>query len=84
MSALNICRKVLTMKNILITGQPGIGKTTLIKKLSDELKYLHPVGFYSTEIREEGIRKGFELISLSGRKGLLSHTDIRSPCRVGR
>jgi nucleoside-triphosphatase len=74
----------LGKKNIFITGHPGIGKTTLIKKLFDELKDLNPVGFYTTEKREEGIRKGFELISLSGRKGLLSHTDIRSPYRVGR
>ncbi len=45
-------------KNLLITGLPGIGKTTLIKKLSEELKVLHPAGFYTEEIREEGQRKG--------------------------
>ncbi|MEW6375549.1 MAG: NTPase [Thermodesulfobacteriota bacterium] len=71
-------------KNILITGLPGVGKTTLIKKLSEELKHFHPVGFYTTEIREESIRKGFELTSLEGRKGLLSHKEINSPCRVGQ
>ena len=71
-------------KNILITGLPGIGKTTLIKKISEELKHLHPVGFYTTEIREEGMRKGFELISLEGKKGILSHIDIKSPYRVGK
>ncbi len=74
----------LKIKNILIIGQPGIGKTTLIKKLSNELKDHHPVGFYTAEIRKEGIRKGFELISLSKRKGLLSYTDIKSPYRVGK
>jgi len=71
-------------KNILITGPPGIGKTTLIEKIAKELIGLHPVGFYTDEIRENGIRKGFELISLSGRKGLLSHVDIRSPYRVSK
>jgi nucleoside-triphosphatase len=71
-------------KNILITGQPGIGKTTFIKKLAEELKDLHPSGFYTTEIREAGIRKGFELISLDGSKGILSHVDIKSPCRVSK
>jgi nucleoside-triphosphatase len=71
-------------KNFLITGLPGVGKTTLIKKISEELKHLHPVGFYTTEIREEGMRKGFELISLEGRKGILSHIDIKSPYRVGK
>jgi len=71
-------------RNILITGQPGIGKTTFIKKLAEELMDLHPSGFYTTEIREAGIRKGFELISLDGRKGILSHVDINSPYRVSK
>ena len=71
-------------KNLLITGLPGIGKTTLIKKLSGELRHLHPTGFYTEEIREEGVRKGFELISLEGRRGILSHVGIKSPYRVGR
>lgn len=71
-------------KNILITGIPGIGKTTLIRKLTEELKNFHPAGFYTAEIREGGIRKGFELISLDGRKGLLSHVDIKSPYRVSK
>lgn len=70
--------------NILITGHPGIGKTTLIIKLSKELKDLHPIGFYTAEIRKDGIRKGFKLISFSGRKGLLSHVDIKSLYRVSK
>ena len=74
----------MAKKNILITGLPGVGKTTLVKKFVEELKQFHPVGFYTEEIREEGTRKGFELISLDGRKGLLSHTDIQGPRRVGK
>ena len=54
----------LTKKNLLITGLPGVGKTTLIKKVWEELRHLHPVGFYTAEIREEVLRKGFELVSL--------------------
>jgi nucleoside-triphosphatase len=71
-------------QNILITGQPGIGKTTFIKKITGELRDLRAVGFYTEEIRESGIRKGFELISLSGQKGLLSHVDMSSPYRVSK
>ena len=71
-------------KNILLTGLPGVGKTTLVKKLSEELSDLHPVGFYTEEIREEGVRKGFGLTSLEGKRGLLSHIEINSPYRVGR
>ena len=71
-------------KNILITGLPGVGKTTLIKKVSEQLRVLHPVGFYTAEIREKGVRKGFELISFDGRSGILSHTDIKGPYMVGK
>jgi len=74
----------LIRKNLLITGLPGIGKTTLIKKLSEELKHLRPVGFYTAEIREAGMRKGFELVSLEGGRGVLSHIDTKSSYRVGR
>ena len=74
----------LRKMNLLVTGLPGVGKTTLIKRISEELKHLHPIGFYTSEIREGGIRKGFELISLDGRKRLLSHVDIKSSHRVGK
>ncbi len=56
----------------------------MIKKLSEGLKHLHPAGFYTEEIREEGQRKGFELVSLDGKRGLLSHKDIKSTYRVGQ
>lgn len=71
-------------RNILITGFPGVGKTTFIKKVSEELGYLQPVGFYTDEIRDKGIRKGFQLISFNGRSGILSHSDIKAPNRVGK
>lgn len=74
----------LVKKNLLITGLPGVGKTTLIRKLCEGLKDFHPVGFYTAEIREEGVRKGFELVSLEGTRGILSHVDIKSRNRVGR
>ena len=74
----------LTKKNLLITGLPGVGKTTLIKTLSEALKSYHPVGFYTEEIREGGVRKGFELMSLEGKRGLLSHKKISSSYKVGQ
>ena len=61
-----------------------MGKTTLIRKLSEALKNFHPVGFYTTEMREKGLRKGFELVNLEGKRGVLSHVDIKSRYRVGR
>lgn len=70
--------------HILITGLPGIGKTTLIKRVVTQLKALNPVGFYTAEIRQKGVRQGFELVSLNGQRSILSHVDIESPFRVGR
>jgi nucleoside-triphosphatase len=74
----------LVKKNLLITGLPGVGKTTLIRELCQALRDFHPVGFYTAEIREEGMRKGFELVDLEGKRGVLSHVDIKSLYRVGR
>jgi nucleoside-triphosphatase len=71
-------------KNILITGTPGVGKTTLIKKILDRQKDLKATGFYTEEIRENGIRKGFALVDLNGKKSVLSHVRIRSLFRVGK
>ncbi len=72
------------MKNFLLTGLPGVGKTTVIKTLSRLLKDLNPSGFYTEEIREGGVRKGFRLRSIDGRKeGILAHVEIDGP-RVGR
>ena len=74
----------ITEKNLLIIGLPGVGKTTLIKILYEALKDFRPVGFYTEEIREGGERKGFELVNLEGKRGVLSHVDIESPYQVGR
>ncbi len=70
--------------HMLITGEPGIGKTTLIMNLCKELKDMHPAGFYTAEKREAGIRSGFELLSLNGIRGILAHVDISSPFRVSK
>jgi len=68
---------------ILITGPPGCGKTTLIKRIADNVSY--PVkGFFTAEIRKGGTRVGFEVESFAGDKAVLSHVDIRSRNRVGK
>ncbi|KUG20685.1 putative atp-binding protein [hydrocarbon metagenome] len=71
-------------KNLLITGAPGSGKTTLIRALADPLRGLHPAGFYTAEIREEERMVGFCLVGLDGRREILAHRDIGGPYRVGR
>ena len=69
---------------ILITGAPGVGKTTLIRRLVSELGSVRCAGFTTVEIRAGGVRKGFELVSLDGRKAILAHVDFRSSHKVGR
>jgi nucleoside-triphosphatase len=68
----------------LVTGPPGVGKTTLVRKVAADLAHRCPVGFYTAEIRDRGQRTGFELASFDGRRGLLSHVDVRGPHRVGK
>ena len=72
------------ISHILITGLPGCGKTTLFKRLAAELRSLRLVGFYTEEIREDGVRKGFTLRSLGGREGVLAHVDFSKGYRVGK
>lgn len=67
---------------ILITGRPGVGKTTLIKKLSRLLQ--NAGGFYTEEIRESGKRIGFKIVTLDGEEGILARTDLPFPYRVGK
>lgn len=69
-------------KNILFTGRPGVGKTTVIMKLISGLKGVG--GFYTEEIRQRGERKGFRIITLRGKKGILAHKSLNSPYRVGK
>jgi nucleoside-triphosphatase len=71
--------------HILITGLPGVGKTTLIHTLAERLADYHPAGFYTEEIRDEqGTREGFRLVTLCGRRLILSHIRHPGPYRVGR
>jgi nucleoside-triphosphatase len=70
--------------SILVTGPPRVGKTTLVRKVAAGLAHRGAVGFYTAEIRERGTRKGFDLVSLDGQRGLLSHVNVRGRHRVGR
>ncbi|MFO0698589.1 MAG: nucleoside-triphosphatase [Nitrospira sp.] len=71
--------------HILITGLPGVGKTTLVCELAKRLVGYRPDGFYTEEIRNaQGTREGFRLVTLSGRQLILSHIRHAGPHRVGR
>lgn len=68
---------------IVLTGPPGGGKTTAIRRIVEKLDRGKLAGFYTQEIRENGKRKGFRWIRLDGEEGTLAHVDI-TPHRVGR
>ncbi|ACX52076.1 protein of unknown function DUF265 [Ammonifex degensii KC4] len=68
---------------ILLTGPPGIGKTTVTKRLASLLGE-QARGFYTEERREGGRRVGFVAITLKGKKAILAHIDFPSPLKVGR
>ncbi len=70
-------------KKLLLTGLPGVGKTTLTKKVLDALGE-RALGFYTLEIREGGKRRGFRLLTTWGDGGLLAHEMMESPFRVSR
>jgi nucleoside-triphosphatase len=68
---------------ILLTGSPGCGKTTLIRRVVSRLRG-EVGGFYTQEIREGGVRQGFQIITFDGQEGILAHKSIDSPRRIGK
>ena len=72
------------MKQVyLLTGRPGTGKTSLIKQTVAGMKG-KAGGFYTEEIRNQGVRTGFRLVTLNGQSAILAHIDIHSPYRVSK
>jgi nucleoside-triphosphatase len=68
---------------LLLTGQPGTGKTALIKEALARTR-VQAGGFYTEEIRTGGIRQGFRIITLDGHEAVLAHVNIPSPYRVSK
>ncbi len=69
---------------LLLTGRPGVGKTTVIRKVAAGLAGWRLGGFYTEEIRVAGERRGFSLTAFDGRQGVMAHVDFRGRDRVGR
>jgi len=67
----------------LLTGRPGTGKTSLIRQSVSGLE-ISAGGFYTEEIRHQGTRLGFRLVTLDGGEAILAHVDYNKRFRVGK
>ncbi len=72
---------------MLLTGAPGVGKTTVVAKVAEALKAegVSVGGMISRETRDGCARMGFEVIDLTSDKhGWLAHVDQKTGPQVGK
>jgi len=77
----------LKKRLLLLTGSPGVGKTTILLKVVEELKAAGYCvgGMISREVRSGGNRIGFEITDIgSDKKGWLARVDQECGPRVGK
>ncbi|WP_457644180.1 NTPase [Persephonella sp.] len=68
---------------ILIAGRPGIGKTTVLKKVIQKIPN-NVCGFYTEDYRDsKGNRKGFRIFTTEGKTEILADKELVSKYRVG-
>lgn len=71
-------------QNVLVTGAPGVGKTTLVREIVERFG-TGARGFYTVEVRDSrGRRRGFEVVTLTGERARLADISLESRFRVGR
>jgi nucleoside-triphosphatase len=72
---------------ILLTGPPGIGKTSVLRRTVKALKNsgYKVGGLVCREVREGGVRVGFEIMDLStGQRGWLAHVNQPAGPKIGK
>jgi nucleoside-triphosphatase len=72
------------LTNFFVTGKPRTGKTTLIKRVIENLPFVRIGGFYTEEISHLNIRQGFKIVTLDGKEGILARKGMPSPFRLGQ
>lgn len=68
---------------VLLTGRPGCGKTTVVIRTVEQVGRDRCSGFYTEEVRSQGRRIGFDVVSLEGHRAPLARVGEEGP-RVGR
>jgi len=77
----------LQKRVILLTGAPGVGKTTVLVKTAEALRAqgVSVGGMISREAREGNARVGFEIVDLTNDKhGWLAHVNQKIGPQVGK
>jgi nucleoside-triphosphatase len=72
---------------LILTGAPGVGKTTLLTRTVDALKTEGVIvgGMVTREVRKDNVRVGFEILDLTNNKhGWLAHVNGQSAPQVGK
>jgi nucleoside-triphosphatase len=64
---------------LLLTGRPGVGKTTIIRAVGRALGHLPLVGFFTEEIRVGRERRGFRLVTFGGEEAVIAHVEFPPP-----
>jgi nucleoside-triphosphatase len=69
---------------LLLTGAPGVGKTTVIRAVAAALSGRRLAGFFTEEIRAGRERQGFALVTLDGRRARMADVSRPGTPRVGK
>jgi nucleoside-triphosphatase len=64
---------------LFLTGNPGVGKTTLIRAIELRLEGIMCAGFYTEDTRQSGQRTGFKIFTLDGQQGTLASLGRQKP-----
>jgi nucleoside-triphosphatase len=69
---------------LLVTGRPGVGKTTALRAVAAALAGRRIGGFYTEEVRRGGVRTGFRLVTFTGERRMLASIHRAGPPRVSK
>lgn len=70
------------LKNILITGVPKSGKSTVLKRVIEKIS--DKTGFLTSEIKENNIRTGFEIEASNDKKEILASVNFKTNIKVSK